>query len=66
MQYRILRIRQKKLLFGLQAYEKQYARFRKLLSASSRDIPLSEIMDCIDKVVVDRGGKTTVKIECIS
>ena len=48
------------------AYEKQYAMFRKLLSASSRDIPLSEITDCIDKVVVDRGGKTTVKIECIS
>ena len=48
------------------AYEKQYAMFRKILSASSRDIPLSEITDCIDKVVVDRGGKTTVKIECIS
>lgn len=30
-------------------YEKQYAKFRKLLSASSRDIPLSEIVDCIDK-----------------
>ena len=29
-------------------YEKQYAKFRKLLSASSKDIPLSEIMDCID------------------
>lgn len=48
------------------AYEKQYAMFRKLLSASSRDIPLSEITDCIDRVVVDRGGKTTVKIQCIS
>ena len=48
------------------AYEKQYTMFRKILSASSRDIPLSEITDCIDKVVVDRGGKTTVKIECIS
>ena len=30
------------------AYEKQYAKFRKLLSASSKDIPLSEIVDCID------------------
>jgi hypothetical protein len=43
------------------AYEKQYVRFRKLLSASSKDIPLSEIMDCIDKVVVDGGGKIVVK-----
>ena len=43
------------------AYEKQYARFRKLLSASSKDIPLSEIMDCIDQVVVDGGGKIVVK-----
>ena len=43
------------------AYEKQYAKFRKLLSASSKDIPLSEIADCIDKVVVDGGGKIVVK-----
>ena len=43
------------------AYEKQYARFRKLLSASSKDIPLSEIVDCIDKVVVDGGGKIVVE-----
>lgn len=42
-------------------YEKQYAKFRKLLSVSSSDIPLSEIMDCIDKVVVDSGGKIVVK-----
>ncbi len=32
------------------AYEKQYIKFRKFLSASSKDIPLSEIVDCIDKV----------------
>ena len=43
------------------AYEMQYAKFRKLLSASSKDIPLSEIVDCIDKVVVDGGGKIVVK-----
>lgn len=47
------------------AYEKQYARFRKLLSASSKDISLSEIVDCIadciDKVVVDGDGKIVVK-----
>lgn len=43
------------------AYETQYAVFRKLLFASSREISLSEIMDCIDKVVVDNGKKIMVK-----
>jgi hypothetical protein len=43
------------------AYEKQYALFRKLLSASDKRIPLSEIMDCIDKVVVDSGRKIVVR-----
>ncbi len=43
------------------AYEKQYIKFRKFLSASSKDIPLSEIVDCIDKVVVDRDGNIVVK-----
>ena len=43
------------------AYETQYAVFRKLLCASSREIPLGEIMDYIDKVVVDNGKKIMVK-----
>ena len=42
-------------------YEKQYAKFRKLLSASSRDIPLSEIVDCINKIIVDAGAQIVVK-----
>ena len=42
-------------------YEKQYARFQKLLSASSKNIPLSEIVGCIDKVVVDYGGKIVIE-----
>lgn len=46
---------------GKTAYETQYAKFCKLLSASSKDIPLSEIVDCIDKVVVDSRGKIVVK-----
>lgn len=45
---------------GKVAYEKPYTKFRKLLSASSKDIPLSEIMDYIEKVVVDSGGKIVV------
>ncbi len=43
------------------AYEIHYAVFRKLLSASCKDIPLSEIMDCINKIVVDTDGKIVVK-----
>jgi len=43
------------------AYEMQYVVFRKLLSASCKDIPLSEVMDCIDKIVVDTDGKIVVK-----
>ena len=46
---------------GKAAYETQYAKFRKLLSASNRDIPLSEIVDCIDKVVVDGGRSIVIK-----
>lgn len=47
---------------GKATYEKQqYATFRKLLSASSRTIPLSEIMDRIDKVVVDGAIQIVVK-----
>ena len=49
---------------GKAAYEKQYTKFRKLLSASSRDVPLSEIVDYIDKVIVDSGGKIVVEWEC--
>ncbi len=46
---------------GKAAYETQYAQFRKLLSTRNRDISLSEIMDCIDKIVVDGSGKIVVK-----
>jgi len=42
-------------------HEIQYAKFRKLLSASSKDVPLSEIVDCIDKIVVDGGRNIVVK-----
>lgn len=43
------------------AYDKKYSIFRKLLSASSKDIPLSEIVGCINKIVVDNGRKVAVK-----
>ena len=42
-------------------YEKRYAWFRKLLSASSRDIPLSEVLDYIDKIIVDEGKQIVIK-----
>lgn len=42
-------------------YEKQYQIFRKLLRISDKKLPLSEIMNCIDKIVIDAGKKITVK-----
>ena len=42
-------------------YEKRYATFRRLLSVSNKEIPLSKIVDCIEKVVVDRDEKIVVK-----
>jgi site-specific DNA recombinase len=43
------------------AYETQYKAFRRLLSASRKEIPLSEVMDYIEKITVDKGGKIMVK-----
>ena len=43
------------------AYETQYAVFRKLLFASSREIPLNDIVDCIDMVVIGSNRKIAVK-----
>lgn len=43
------------------AYETQYNVFRKLLSASRKEITLSEVMDCVGKVVVDVGKKIVVE-----
>lgn len=42
-------------------YDKQYAMFRKLLSVSSRELPLSEIVSCINKVVVNSDVKIVVE-----
>ena len=46
---------------GKAAYEEQYAMFRKLLSASSKNIPISEIVGYIDKIVIDTGKKIVLK-----
>lgn len=43
------------------ACDKKYSIFRNLLFASDKRIPLSEIVDCIDKIAVDIGGKIMVK-----
>ena len=43
------------------ACEKEYNIFRKLLSASDKRISLNEIMDCVEKIVVDVGKKIMVK-----
>ena len=42
-------------------YEKQYQASRKLLRVSSKELPLSEIIDCIDRIVVDVGRSIVVK-----
>lgn len=43
------------------AYEKQYQVFRKLLKASCREIALSEIVDCIDKITICPNKNITLK-----
>lgn len=42
-------------------YEKQYQVFCKLLKASRKEVPLSEIVDCIEQIVVDIDRKIVVK-----
>lgn len=43
------------------AYEKQYQVFRKLLQVSYKEIALSEIMDCIDEIIICPNKNITVK-----
>ena len=42
-------------------YEKQYQMFRKLMCVRDKELPLSEIMDLIDKIVIDAGKQITVE-----
>lgn len=44
-----------------EAYEKQYRVFCKLLKASRKEVPLSEIVDCIEQIVVDVNRRIVVK-----
>ena len=43
------------------SYEERYLIFRKLLSASQKDIPLGEVVQYIDEIVVDEGRLIVVK-----
>lgn len=43
------------------AYEKQYQMLCKLLRVSDKELPLSEIMEFISKIVIDTGGQIMVK-----
>lgn len=45
------------------AYEKEYNICHKLLSASDKRISLSEIIDYIDEIVVDKGNRIVVKFQ---
>ena len=44
-----------------EASEKQYRVFCKLLKASRKEVPLSEIVDCIEQIVVDVNRRIVVK-----
>ncbi len=43
------------------SYEEQYRIFYKLLKASNKEIPLEDILDCIDHIMVDTGKQIVVK-----
>ena len=51
----------KRAIADKEAYEKQYRVFCKLLKASRKEVPLSEITDCIEQIVVDVDRKIVVK-----
>ncbi len=42
-------------------YEKQYQMLRKLIRVRDKELPLSEVMDCIDKIVIDTGKQIMVE-----
>ena len=44
-----------------EACEKQYRVFCKLLKASRKEVPLSEIVDCIEQIVVDVNRRIEVR-----
>lgn len=44
-----------------EAHEKEYSIFRKLLSAGDKRIPLIEIIDCTNQIVVDNGREIVIK-----
>jgi len=43
------------------AYEEQYRVFCKLLKASRKEVPLREIMECIEQIMVDIDRRIVVK-----
>ncbi len=52
---------QDRIIASKVAYEEQYQVFCKLLKASYKEIPLNEIMDCIDEIIVRSDKNITVK-----
>ena len=43
------------------SYEEQYRLFCKMLKASNKEIPLDDILDCIEHITVDTGKQIVVK-----
>jgi len=45
----------------LDTHEQQYQQFMKLQKVLDKELPLDEVMDCIDSIVVDEGRHIEVK-----
>lgn len=45
----------------LDVHERQYQKFMKLQKVLDKDLPLDEVMDCIDSIVVGEGRHIEVK-----
>lgn len=43
------------------AYEKQYQMFRKLLRIRDKELPLNEVVDCIDKIIIGADKQIVVE-----
>lgn len=46
---------------GLDTHERQYQQFMKLQQVLDKDLPLDEVMDCIDSIVVSENRHIEVK-----
>lgn len=48
-------------IHGLEDYEQQYQQFIKMCGVKDKELPISEIMDSIEKLLVDEGRHILLK-----